>query len=155
YNTQVIMLTTSTTGVDHIKSFEGLRLKAYDDLQPNVNITNQNQVRGVLTIGYGHTKNVYVGQVIDETQAVAYLISDLTDAEFAVRSKVKVPLTQNQFDALVSFVYNVGSGNFGSSTLLRKLNQSDYKGAADEFLRWNRAGGQVLDGLTRRRESER
>jgi lysozyme len=68
---------------------------------------------------------------------------------------VKAPINQNQFDALVSFVYNVGAGNFAKSTLLKKLNKADYQGAGDEFLRWNRGGGKVLNGLIRRRDAER
>ncbi len=88
-------------------------------------------------------------------QADSALISDLAQCERAVNRLVKVTLTQNQFDALVSFVFNVGSGNLQSSTLLRKLNSGDYKGAADEFLRWNKAAGKVMNGLVARRTAER
>ncbi|EDH9820259.1 TPA_asm: lysozyme, partial [Salmonella enterica subsp. enterica serovar Typhimurium] len=79
----------------------------------------------------------------------------LVGYENDVSRLVKVKLTQGQFDALVSFAYNLGARTLSSSTLLRKLNSGDYAGAADEFLRWNKAGGKVLNGLTRRREAER
>ena len=130
-------------GLALIKDFEGLRLNAYQDAV------------GVWTIGYGHTSTAYPGQSITTAQATALLRQDVANFEDAVTRAVQVPITENQFAALVSFAYNVGSGALNSSTLLRKLNAGDTFGAADEFLRWNRAGGQVLAGLTRRREAER
>ncbi len=134
----------SIKGLNLIKSFEGLELKAYKDSV------------GVLTVGYGSTgPHVYEGLVITEEQAEAMLKSDVSRFERGVTELVKVPLNQNQFDALVSFSFNLGLGNLKSSTLLRKLNASDYSGAANEFLRWNKAGGKVLNGLTRRREAEK
>jgi len=139
--------TTGTKGIELIKSFEGLKLNAY--ICP----------AGVPTIGYGTTRvngqPVQMGSVITESQASGYLKSDLQQFESAVNAAVKVPLTQNQFDALVSFTYNLGAGNLRSSTLLKKLNASDYAGAADEFPKWNKAGGKELAGLTRRRNAER
>jgi lysozyme len=125
-----------------IKESESLQLKAY--LCP----------AGVWTIGWGHTKGVKAGDTCTIDEAEVMLSSDLLDAEYAVNKCVKVDLNQNQFDALVSFVFNVGGGNFKSSTMLRKLNAGDYAGAANEFKRWNKAGGRVLNGLTIRREKE-
>ena len=127
-----------------IKKHEGLRLEAY---LPTPN--------DVWTIGYGHTHTAKQGQKITEAQAEALLRKDITWAEEAVNKSVVVPLTQNQFDALVSFVFNVGAGAFGSSTLLRLLNSKDYDGAANQFLRWNKQKGVALKGLTKRREEER
>ena len=133
----------SQFGIDAIKDYEGVRLKAYDDGV------------GIWTIGVGHTKGVKRGDEITMAQVDEFLRADLEDAESAVRLNVKVPLEQCQFDALVSFVFNVGAVAFKSSTLLKKLNAGGYDGAADEFLRWNKAGGRVLAGLTKRRISER
>lgn len=129
----------SEHGLHLIKHFEGLRLQAYQCSA------------GVWTVGYGHRS----GDVIDEAQAASFLREDIAESESAVNSLVKAPLKQNQFDALVSFVFNLGSGNFHSSTLLKKLNAGDYAGTADELLRWVHAGGQRLPGLVRRREAER
>lgn len=138
---------TSQLGIDLIKRFEGFRSQSY--LCP----------AGVWTIGYGTTRikgqPVRPGMRCTEQQAEEYLRDDLEYFEDAVQQLVKVPLNQFQFDALVSFTYNLGEGNLGKSTLLRKLNQKDYKGAADEFLRWNKSGGTVLGGLVRRRAAER
>lgn len=130
-------------GLDLIKDFEGLRLNSYRDAV------------GVWTIGYGHTRTAGPGQRITNAQATALLREDVANFENAVTRAVRVPITENQFAALVSFAYNVGSGALNSSTLLRRLNAGDTLGAADEFLRWNRAGGRVLAGLTRRRVAER
>ena len=133
----------SQKGIDLIKEFEGLRLKAYRDPV------------GVLTIGYGHTgSDVKVGQVISQTRAEQLLKGDTGWAQDAVRRSVKVPLSQGQFDALTSFTYNLGGGALASSTLVKKLNARDYAGAQKEFGRWVHAGGQVLAGLVRRRAAE-
>lgn len=142
------MKVTGQKGLDLIKQFEGLRLKAYDDGV------------GVWTIGYGTIRypngvKVKRGDTCTKEQAEQYLKTDLDSFENVINTKVKVPLTQNQFDALACFVYNVGATNFSNSTLLRKLNAKDYSGAADQLLRWNKAGGKVMNGLTRRREAER
>lgn len=139
---------TSNSGINLIKSFEGKRLKAYDDGV------------GVWTIGFGTIKypngvRVEKGDTCSEEQAESYLKNDLVKFENAINRLVKVPLTQNQFDALASFTYNLGETNLSSSTLLRKLNTKDYKGAADQFERWNKAGGKVMNGLTRRRKAEK
>lgn len=136
----------STNGIDLICSFEGLRLKAYDDGV------------GVWTIGYGTTvingTKVKKGDTCTVDQAKSYMASDLKQFESAV-NQTKVPLNQNQYDALVSLAYNIGVGAFLSSTLFKKLNAKDYKGAAEQFDRWNRAGGKVMRGLTNRRAKER
>lgn len=134
--------------VDAIKGHEGLRLVAYLDSV------------GVWTIGYGDTgPDVVKGLVITKAQAEERLRKRLREFEGYINRAVKVKLTQNQFDALVSLVYNIGPTNFLSSTLLRKLNASDYVGAADQFLVWNkgRVDGklQVINGLTNRRREER
>lgn len=131
------------TGLNLIRDFEGRRLNAYQDAV------------GVWTIGYGHTRTAYPGQRITEAGATALLREDVATFERAVSQAVRVPLTDNQYAALVSFAFNVGSGALNSSTLLRRLNAGDYYGAANELLRWNRAGGRELYGLTRRREAER
>lgn len=116
----------------------------------------------VPTIGFGHTDAAGHPRYADDpkltlTQAdgKTILARDLAQYERAVTEAVKVPLNPNQFGALVSFTYNLGAGNLRSSTLLRKLNAGDYAGAAAEFARWNKAGGKVLKGLTRRRAAER
>jgi len=133
----------SESGLSIIKHFEGLRLQAYQCSA------------GVWTIGYGHTLNVFPGDDITTEEAERMLRDDIRDAEYAVVQYVTVPLTQHQFDALVSFVFNLGSSNFRLSTLLRKLNAGDYTSAAAELLRWVNAGGKKLPGLVRRREAEK
>ncbi|MGD1827322.1 Lysozyme [Chromobacterium violaceum] len=134
---------TNAEGISLIKQFEGFRLAAYQDMV------------GVWTIGYGHTgPDVKAGQTITQQQADQLLAADLEKFETGVGQLVAVPLNANQFAALVSFSYNLGLGNLRSSTLLRLLNQGDYAGAAAQFPRWNRAGGQVVAGLTRRRLAE-
>lgn len=139
---------TSEKGIALIKEFEGCRLTAYQDSV------------GVWTIGYGWTqpvdgKTIRAGMTIKQETAERLLKTGLVSYESDVSRLVKVGLTQGQFDALVSFTYNLGARSLSTSTLLRKLNAGDYAGAADEFLRWNKAGGKVLNGLTRRREAER
>ena len=125
-----------------IKRFEGLRLEAY--LCP----------ADVWTIGYGHTKGVRRGDVITRTQANDFLALDMGWVILTVKDTVLVPLNINQEAALYSFIYNVGGGAFARSTMLRRLNKGNYADAANEFKRWNRGGGKVLNGLIRRREAE-
>lgn len=137
------MMQISKAGLDLIKQFEGLYLKAY------------RCPAGVPTIGYGHTAGVAMGQTITQQQADDYLRRDVRQFERAVARLVTVPLTQGQFDALVSFAFNIGDGALAQSTLLRLLNAGDYAGAAAQFDRWNKAGGRVLPGLVRRRAAER
>ena len=134
---------TSEEGVDFIKQWETLRLNAYDDGY------------GYLTIGYGHTDpDVHRDLTIDEEVAEQLLEDDLHDAEVAVEDYVDVELQQHEFDALVSFVFNVGSGNFSNSTMLKLLNNGDRYAAALQFSRWNKSGGKVSNGLIRRRKAE-
>lgn len=132
----------SEKGLDLCAEFEGLRLVAY--LCP----------AKIWTIGYGHTKGVKPGDKITIEQARAFLREDVKEAEEAVNALVKVPLTQGQFDALVDFTFNLGRGALAGSTLLKLLNATKYDAARLEFVKWNKAGGKVLDGLTRRREAE-
>lgn len=131
-------------GLDLIKDSEGFIEMAYRD--PG----------GVLTIGYGHTgPDVVEGMIITPEQAEQLLRGDLQEAEDTVSNLVTVPLNENEFSALVSFVFNVGAGNFEESVLLELLNQGNYLGAADEFLVWDKDNGEKLPGLTERRERER
>jgi lysozyme len=132
---------TSRAGLDLIKEFEGCRLEAYQD------------VAGVWTIGIGSTENVHPGLTITPEQAEQRLVNHLAPLEVQVCRLVRVPLTQNQFDALISFCYNVGVGHFEGSLLLKCLNS--HQDAASEFLKWSRAGGVEVPGLLRRREAER
>ncbi len=133
-------------GLEIVKAFEGLELKAYQDSV------------GIWTIGYGTTSDIVPvrpGMVITEAQADTLLRQGLTRFEADVADLITVPLNSDQFSALVVFTYNVGPGALSESTLRRKLNDKDYAGAAEEFLRWNKAGGEELAGLTRRRRAER
>lgn len=133
----------SNEGLNLIKKYEGLKLEAY--LCP----------ANVWTIGYGHTgDDVEEGMEISEEEATDLLVKDLNRFEDVV-NRVKSPLTQSMYDALVSFTYNVGGGAFLKSTLLRKLAVQDYVGAAEEFPKWNKGGGRVLNGLVRRRAEEK
>ena len=135
-------MNTSPKGIALIKEFEGLRLKAYQC--PG----------GVWTIGYGHTADVKPGIVISKAQAEEYLKADLIAFERYLNG-LGLALNQNQFDALVSFIYNVGTGNFSNSTLLRKVRANPQENSImDEFLRWVYSKGRVLPGLQRRRLAE-
>ena len=128
--------------VDLIKHFEGFEDTAY--LCP----------ANVWTIGYGRTRNVKEGDRITEPQAERDLLEELEEFKHQVLNSVKVELTQNELDALTSWTYNLGVGNLNSSTLLKKLNTGDKESVPSEMLRWNKAGGEVLAGLTKRREAE-
>jgi len=148
----VDQLTTSETGINLIKQFEGFRTNAYVD--PGTG-------GEPITIGYGTTRyadgrKVRMGDTITEFQATEELAHHVKQvAEKAIRRYIDVPLTQFEFDSLSSWVYNVGSGNLQSSTLRKKLNARDYEGAANEFPRWTKAGGNELAGLVARRTAER
>lgn len=138
----------SPSGVDLICNFEGLRLKAYDDGV------------GVWTIGFGTTKypngiRVKKGDTCTLEQAKAYMQNDLKSFEQTVNNTVKVPLNQNQFDALVSLAYNIGSTAFKNSTLVKRLNEGNYNAAANQFDLWVNAGGKRMQGLVNRRAAER
>lgn len=148
-------MTPSQACYDLIKRFEGFRAKAY--ICP----------AGILTVGYGHTGlDVLPGMIVTEAQADALLRADVDKFTAIVKKSITRPVTQGQFDALVSICFNVGPGRAGArdgivtlksghpSTLLRKLNAGDVLGAAAEFPKWNKAGGVVLRGLTARREAE-
>lgn len=142
------LLVTSDLGLALVKRFEGLETVAYPD--PGNRVTGE-----PWTIGYGHTRGVRRGDTCTEAQATLWLREDLHAAEGAVRHLVDVPLNQGQFDALASFVFNVGAGAFGNSTLLRLLNVGDAAGAAEQFKRWNRGADGPLPGLVTRRAAER
>lgn len=129
-------------GLSLIKSYEGFRAQAYMD------------TGNVPTIGYGTTKGVRIGQTVTKAEAEAYLLRDVQSAEATVTKSVTVKLTQDQFDALVCFVYNVGSGSFRSSTLLSLLNQKMYSTVSTQLKRWDKDNGRVIAGLTRRRAAE-
>lgn len=138
----------SNAGISLIKEFEGCKLKAYQDSV------------GVWTIGYGWTqpvdgRKIGPGMVIDQPTAERLLKCGLVQYEQGVNQLVKVIITQGQFDALVSFAYNLGLRALSTSTLLRKLNAGDKQGAAVEFGKWVNAGGVRLNGLVKRREAER
>ena len=131
------------TGLDIVKEAEGLRLSAY--LCP----------AGIPTIGYGHTKGVKLGDTCTREQAEEWLENDFFMAKQDVKAVVRVPLRENQLDALASFVFNLGVHKLIQSTLLKKLNAGDYSGAAAEFDKWVFAGKVKLNGLIKRRAKER
>lgn len=141
--------TIGQKGLELIKEFEGLKLDAYKC------------PAGVWTIGYGHTTDVSPGQHINEAQAEALLIADLDDVAKGLSSELKdLSLSQNMYDACISLAFNIGLYNFNRSTLKRFLVRHDFKSAAGEFVRWNKARGadgqlHPVSGLTRRREAER
>ena len=137
------MVTKIRSGLTLIRKYEGCKLNAY--------LCSA----GVWTIGWGRTKGVKKGDTCSQAQADAWLNEEYDAFEAQVLKHVKVPLTANQLGALVSFSYNVGTGALASSTLLKLLNSKNYKGAAEQFSRWNKAAGKILAGLTKRRTSER
>jgi len=146
----------SDTLVELVKDFEGYRETAYDDLDPARQLAfgDDHLAQGTLTIGWGCTTDVYAGQRISVEDAEKCLTTNLVTARQVVDDVVDVSLNSNQRDALVSFVFNVGEGQFRNSTLLRKLNAGDYKGAESEFHRWVYSGGRKLQGLIQRRIRE-
>lgn len=144
------MPTLTQAAVDLIKEFEGFRANAYPDPATGGE---------PWTIGYGHTSaagvpKVKKGMTISLAEGEAILRADLKPVEARVRKLVTAPINDNEYGALVSFVFNVGGGNFATSTLLRKVNAGDKNGARSEFAKWNKAAGKVMDGLTRRRAAE-
>ena len=141
-------MVVSLFGIDLICGFEGKRLIAYDDGV------------GVWTIGFGTTVypngiKVKKGDTCTEAQATAHMAHDLKKFESVVNNAVTVPLNQNQFDALVSLAYNIGTGAFSKSTLVKKLNANDIHAAADQFDAWVNAGGKRMHGLVNRRAKEK
>ena len=143
-----MLRTINQAGLNLIESFEGLRLAAYQD------------VAGIWTIGYGHIRGVRPGMTITKEQAILFLQQDLSDAETSVDSlTASVPTTNNQYAAMVSLCFNIGTGNFRTSSVLRFHLARDYTSAADKFLLWDKAteDGHLVEvpGLLRRREAER
>jgi lysozyme len=146
----LLLISKKVSATKLIAKFEGLRLKAYQDSG------------GIWTIGYGSTKDPFTGisvkegDIISEATALSWLKKDIAQREFALRKLIKVPVSGNQMAALISLAYNIGLGAFQRSTLLRLLNQkAPVTQVADEFLRWNRVKGQIVEGLTNRRILER
>ena len=132
----------SQEGIALIKRFEGCELKAY--------LCSA----GVPTIGFGSTRGVSMDMEITQERAEALLLEDISDFEEEVNKCVKVPLTQNQFDALVAWTFNLGGTNLRNSTMLIVLNEGEYEKVPSEMKRWNKAAGKTLEGLIRRREAE-
>ena len=136
------MMQISKTGIELLKHFEGCELKAYQDSV------------GVWTIGYGHTKGIYEGLEITQSEAEKMLQDELPEYEGYITDKVVPMLQQHEYDALVCWVYNLGPTNLSSSTLLKRLNAGEFKDVPFQMKRWDKAGGQPLLGLTRRRNAE-
>ena len=155
-------MNVGNAGLKLIESFEGFVPFVYDDLRPaggkyGYREWDGGSVKGTLTIGYGHTNaaglpKIVKGMQVTQEEGSAILASDLHSVEVDVNRLVKVPLTQNQFDALVSFHFNTGA--LGKSTLLKKLNAGDYAAVPSELLKWVKSKGQTLNGLIRRRKAE-
>jgi len=140
--TAISALALSAAGLVAIAQYEGYRGQAYDDGV------------GVQTIGFGTTRGVQKGDRIDPVRALQRLAADATLFERQLALCIHVPLHQHEWDAYVSWAYNVGASAACKSTLVKKLNRGDYVGACNELLRWNRAGGRILPGLTKRRQAE-
>ena len=135
-------LKTSQEGISLIKSFEGCELTAY---RCRANVP---------TIGFGHTAGVSDGDTCTQEEAETMLAEDLEEFEDYVKNYVESELQQNEFDALVAWTYNLGPANLKESTMLKELNSGNFEEVPRQMKRWNRAGGEVLDGLIRRREAE-
>lgn len=136
-------MTYSKDGLALTTQFEGFQDRAYKDSV------------GVWTCGYGHTRAVGPSTVCTQDLAREWLLDDVQFAANAVNDYVEVTLNQHQFDALVDFVFNLGAGNFLRSSLLQLLNEGDFEATANQFERWDKAGGVVLAGLLRRRQAEK
>jgi lysozyme len=136
---------TSQRGLDFIAEHEGTVLAAYPDPATGGE---------PWTIGVGRAHGVSPGDTCTEAQALQWLAEDVQEAEDAINRLVTVQLTQDMFDALVSFIFNLGAGNFAGSTLLKRINAGDFENASKEFPKWNRAAGRVMAGLTKRRLAE-
>jgi lysozyme len=139
---KIAALTLSASALVGIAGWEGFKGTAYQDIV------------GIWTIGFGTTGGVKQGQTIDPVKALQRKLDDVQKFEGALKKCVKVPLHQHEYDAYLSLAYNIGPTAFCNSTLVRRLNSQDYTGACREILRWNRAGGKVVRGLTLRREAE-
>lgn len=136
------LVAVSAVAIASIAGYEGYSRYAYKD------------VAGVPTIGYGTTKGVKMGDTTTRQEAKSFLVRDASAMAKQMQSLIKVPLFQHEWDAYLSFTYNVGIGNFRSSTLLKKLNAGDYAGACAQMKRWVYAGGKKVKGLVNRREAE-
>ena len=132
----------STEGISLIKKFEGCELESYKC------------AAGVWTIGFGSTHNIEEGMNISKDRAEELLLEDIAEFEESVLESVDMPMSQHQFDALVSWTFNLGPSNLKASTMLKVLNNGNYEDVPEQIKRWNKAGGKVLDGLIRRREAE-
>lgn len=132
----------SPAAYELIKEFEGCKLLPYKC------------PAGIWTVGYGSTTDVHPGEPISQAEAESRLAEDVAEAEKGVNDAVRHPLTQHEFDALVSFVFNLGAGNLKKSTLLKLINSGEVEQAAQEFRKWTKAGGVELEGLKRRRYAE-
>lgn len=139
---EITNMETSQEGIALIKHYEGCRLESYQCSA------------GVWTIGYGSTKNVKEGMSISSEKAEKLLINDIQVFEKEIKKLVTVPLIQNQFDAIVSWTFNLGSSNLKTSTMLKVLNNGVYEAVPEQIKRWNKVGGVVNDGLVKRRKSE-
>tara|TARA_S200002703_G_scaffold151763_1_gene151507 strand:- start:566 stop:1048 length:483 start_codon:yes stop_codon:yes gene_type:complete len=139
---EITNMNISQEGLSLIKKFEGCELEAYKC------------AAGVLTIGYGSTKGVKEGDTITQEEADNLILHEMEEYEGYVKDAVTVDLKQNQFDALVSWVFNLGPANLKASTMLKVLNNKEYDDVPTQIKRWNKAGGKVLQGLIRRREAE-
>ncbi len=136
------MMNISSNGILFIRQWEGCNLTSYQDGGE------------VWTMGWGHTCGVAAGQTITQAQADQLLLDDLQPVESTLNGKVSVPMSQNQFDALASFTFNLGNAALSGSTLLKLLNRADYQGAANEFPKWDHDNGKVVQGLLNRRLAE-
>lgn len=141
--TKIAALSLSAAALVSIATWEGYRGSAYIPIPGDVP-----------TIGFGTTKGVKMGDTIDPVRALQRKMDDVRKFEGALKTCVKVPLSQHEYDAFLSLSYNIGSKAFCGSTLVRKLNAQDYTGACKEILRWDTAGGRVIRGLTLRRQAE-
>lgn len=135
-------LAVSAAALVGIATHEGYRSEAYKDTV------------GVPTIGFGETAGVKMGDKTTPERALVQLLESTEKHADAIRQCIHVPLYQHEFDAYISLAYNIGTGAFCKSTLVKKLNQGDYTGSCNEIRRWNKAGGKVLPGLVKRREAE-
>lgn len=143
-------MTINEAGLGIIKRRETLRLVAYA-------ATEAERARGIWSIGWGHTRGVKEGDTCTPEWAEARLHEDIIHATFEAQWLVRAPLTENQWSALISLIYNVGTGKSrinATSGIIQKINARDFQGAAEEFLRWNHQDGKVVDGLTKRRQEE-
>jgi lysozyme len=138
----IAALSLSAAALVGIATHEGYVGQAYRDIV------------GVWTIGFGTTEQVKAGDKIDPVRALQRKMADVQKFEGALKQCVKVPLHQHEYDAFLSLAYNIGPGAFCGSTLVRKLNAEDYAGACAEILRWDKAGGKTVAGLTKRRQAE-